>query len=113
MKDTTKKKKKTMRKENKAKQNSNGLFKFPDLFPGSKKTMQTIDVQQILGTLQFSRKKNWRKWREKETEAERERGQGIIGRAKNTQATHLQRSVTTNTRKMHVWALHAWQSPGG
>jgi hypothetical protein len=25
----------------------------------------------------------------------------------------LQRSVTTNTRKMHVWALHAWQSPSG
>ncbi len=49
--------------------------------------MQTIDVQQILGTLQFTRKKKWRKWREKETEAERERGQGIEGRAKHTPAT--------------------------
>jgi hypothetical protein len=49
------------------------LFNFPDFNPGSKKTVQTIDVQQILGTLQFSRKKNWQKWREKETEADRER----------------------------------------
>jgi hypothetical protein len=62
---------------------------FPDFFPGSKKTVQTIDVQQILGTLQFARKKKWRKWREKETEAERERGQGIEGRAKHTHATQL------------------------
>jgi hypothetical protein len=49
------------------------LFNFPDFFPVSKKTVQTTDVQQILGTLQFSRKKKWRKWREKETEAGRER----------------------------------------
>jgi len=46
--------------------------------------------------------------RERNRSGERE-GKGL----RDAQNTLKQRFVTINTRKMHVWALHAWQNPSG